>query len=72
MASPVQIDPEILAGTPVFADTKVPVQALLAYIESGETLNDFLDDFPSVSRDTAITFLESAKMALVEKSLPLV
>ncbi|MBX3119712.1 MAG: DUF433 domain-containing protein [Fimbriimonadaceae bacterium] len=71
MASPVKIDPEILAGTPVFWDTKVPVQALLAYIEGGETLDEFLVDFPSVSRETAITFLESAKAALVEKSLQL-
>ena len=58
-------DPEILGGTPVFTGTRVPVQTLLDYLEGGETLNDFLDGFPGVSREQAIAFLELAKDALL-------
>ena len=47
-------DPEILGGTPVFRGTRVPFQALLDYIEGGQTLDEFLDDFPTVSREDAI------------------
>jgi uncharacterized protein (DUF433 family) len=60
-------DPEILSGTPVFRGTRVPFQNLLDYLEGGETLDEFLDDFPSVTRDAAIAALEQAKMLLVEK-----
>jgi uncharacterized protein (DUF433 family) len=56
----VHSDPEIVSGTPVFAGTRVPSQALLDYLEGGETLEEFLDDFPSVSREQAIAFLEEA------------
>lgn len=55
----VRSDPEVMSGTPVFAGTRVPVQALLDYVDGGETLEEFLDDFPSVSREQAIAFLES-------------
>jgi uncharacterized protein (DUF433 family) len=58
-------DPEILGGTPVFRGTRVPFQALLDYLEGGETLDEFLDDFPTVSRDAAIAALECAKSLLV-------
>jgi uncharacterized protein (DUF433 family) len=58
-------DPEILGGTPVFTGTRVPVQTLLDYLEGGETLDEFLDGFPSVSREQAIAFLEMAKGALL-------
>ena len=47
-------DPEILGGTPVFRGTRVPFQALLDYIEGGQTLDEFLDDFPTVTREAAI------------------
>ena len=59
-------DPEVLGGTPVFSGTRVPVQTLLDYIEAGETIDDFLEGFPSVSRDQVIAFLEEAKDRLVE------
>jgi len=54
-------DPEILSGTPCFRGTRVPFKNLLDYLETGETLDGFLDDFPSVSRDMAIEALEKAK-----------
>jgi uncharacterized protein (DUF433 family) len=54
-------DPKILGGTPVFRGTRVPFQALLDYLESGQTLDAFLEDFPSVSRETAVHALEHAK-----------
>ena len=60
-------DPDILGGTPVFAGTRVPFQALLDYLEGGETLNEFLDDFPTVSREAAVAALEFAKSLLVEQ-----
>ena len=53
-------DPEILGGTPCFRGTRVPFKNLVDYIESGETLNEFLEDFPSVSREMAIEALETA------------
>ena len=58
-------DPEILGGTPVFLGTRVPFQALLDYLEGGETLDEFLDDFPTVTRERAIEALEFAKSLLV-------
>ena len=59
--SVIQSDPDILDGTPVFRGTRVPVQALIDYIEGGDTLDAFLDDFPTVSRDQVTEFLETAK-----------
>ena len=61
----VHSDPEIVSGTPVFVGTRVPVQALLDYLEGGETIEEFLDDFPSVSREQAVAFLEEAGRALL-------
>ncbi len=58
-------DPQILSGTPVFSGTRVPVQTLLDYLEGGDTLDDFLDGFPGVSREQAVAFLEMAKDALL-------
>ena len=58
-------DPEILGGTPVFRGTRVPFQALLDYLEGGETMDEFLDDFPTVSREAAVAALEFAKSLLV-------
>lgn len=63
----VHSDPEIVSGTPVFVGTRVPVQALLDYLEGGETIDEFLDDFPSVSREQAIGFLEEAGRALLAR-----
>lgn len=54
-------DPEILGGTPIFRGTRVPFQNLLDYLEGGETLGEFLDDFPSVTREAAIAALEQLK-----------
>jgi uncharacterized protein (DUF433 family) len=59
-------DPEIMGGAPVFAGTRVPVQTLLDYLEGGETIDDFLQGFPSVSRAQVVSFLEDAKDRLVE------
>lgn len=57
--------PDRLSGTPVFAGTRVPVQTLVDYLEAGDSLDEFLSDFPSVSRDHAIAVLELAKSALL-------
>lgn len=66
--SVIHADPEILGGTPVFIGTRVPVQALIDYLEGGHPLSDFLDDFPTVSREQAIAALEQAKELLVAHS----
>ena len=58
-------DIDILGGTPVFRGTRVPFQALLDYLEGGETLDDFIDDFPTVSREAAISALELDKSVLI-------
>jgi len=57
--------PDIMGGTPVFAGTRVPVQTLLDYLEGGETIDDFLEGFPTVSREQVIAFLEEAKDRMV-------
>ncbi|OGA35205.1 hypothetical protein CLG94_03545 [Candidatus Methylomirabilis limnetica] len=64
-SSVVHCDPDILGGTPVFVGTRVPVQALIDYIEGGHSLETFLDDFPTVSRDIAVAALEQAKVHLL-------
>jgi uncharacterized protein (DUF433 family) len=63
--SVIHSDPNILGGTPVFVGTRVPIQALIDYIEGGHSLNAFLDDFPTVTRDMAIAALEQAKAHLI-------
>jgi uncharacterized protein (DUF433 family) len=66
----ISVDPEIMSGVPVFARTRVPVQNLFDYIEGGDDLSEFLDDFPSVSKESALAVLEMAKKTLTtEKSL---
>lgn len=62
----VHSDPEIMSGTPVFVGTRVPVQAMFDYLEAGDSLDRFLDHFPSVSREQAVEALEAARSALVE------
>lgn len=58
-------DPDILGGTPVFVGTRVPVKTLLDYLEGGDPLDEFLDDFPSVSRAQAVAVLELAREMLL-------
>ncbi len=58
-------DPEILGGTPVFVDTRVPVQSLFDYLEGGETLDEFLRQFPSVERGQILAALELARDSLI-------
>ncbi len=62
--SVIVIDPEILGGTPCFRGTRVPFDSLIDYLEAGDTLDEFLDNFPSVSREAAIAALEEAKALL--------
>ncbi len=64
-SSVVHSDPDILGGTPVFVGTRVPVQALIDYIEGGHPLDEFLDDFPTVTREQAIAALEQATALLI-------
>ena len=59
-------DPEILGGTPVFVGTRVPLQNLVDYLEGGESIEDFLDDFPSVKREQVIAVIEAGKMKMLE------
>ncbi|HYV19483.1 MAG TPA: DUF433 domain-containing protein [Verrucomicrobiae bacterium] len=63
--SVVHSDPDILGGTPVFVGTRVPFQNLLDYLEGGESLDEFLDDFPSVTREQAVAALEEGKEAVL-------
>ncbi len=61
----VHSDPGILSGEPVFVGTRVPVRTLLDYLEGGDSLEEFLDNFPSVTREQAVAFLEAAGRALL-------
>ena len=63
-------DPEILGGTPVFVGTRVPFRNLIDYLERGHSLDDFLDEFPSVSREQAVAALEAAHEALSASARP--
>jgi len=66
MGKPViSCSPDVMGGTAVFSGTRVPVQTLLDYLESGESIDDFLMGFPSVSRVQVVEFLEQAKDRLV-------
>jgi uncharacterized protein (DUF433 family) len=60
-------DRDVLGGTPVFRGTRVPFQTLLDYLEGGQTLDEFLDDFPTVTRDAAVHALEHAKSLVVNE-----
>ena len=59
-------NPEVMGGAAVFHETRVPVQTLLDYLEAGESINDFLEGFPSVTREQVIAFLEEAKTRMIE------
>jgi uncharacterized protein (DUF433 family) len=58
---PIHSDPEIMSGTPVFVGTRVPLQTLYDYLEAGDPLNEFLEDYPSVTREQAVAVLEAGK-----------
>ena len=60
-------NPDILGGTPVFRGTRVPIQTLFDYLEGGETIEDFLEGFPTVSREAAVAALEEAKDLLLAR-----
>lgn len=62
--SPLEQSDQVLGGTPVFRGTRVPVQALIDYLEAGDRLGDFLDDYPTVTREQAVAALEIAREAL--------
>lgn len=66
MKLPISLNPDVLGGTPVFEGTRVPVQTLLDYLEAGESIDGFLEGFPSVTREQVISFLEMAKDRLIE------
>lgn len=68
LQSVVRSDPEILGGTPVFAGTRVPVKNLLDYLAAGDTLERFLDHFPSVTREQAVAALELANDLLTTRA----
>ena len=61
---PITVDPEILGGTPVFRGTRVPVDALLSNLEAGVSMDEFLENFPSVSREQAVEVLEFSRATL--------
>lgn len=63
-------DPDILGGTPVFLGTRVPASTLLDYLEAGDSLTDFLDDFPTVTREQAVAALRLARQALGGHATP--
>ena len=61
----ISCNPNVMGGTPVFAGTRVPLQTLLDYLEAGESIDEFLEGFPSVSRCQVVAFLEQARDRLV-------
>ncbi len=61
----IQSDPEIMGGEPVFMGTRVPARTLFEFLEAGDTLDEFLSEFPSVSREKAVAALEAAREAVV-------
>jgi uncharacterized protein (DUF433 family) len=64
-ASVIMKDPEILGGEPVFRGTRVPFKVLTDYLEGGDTLDQFLEEYPSVSRELAVTAIEEARLSLI-------
>ena len=64
------IDPEIQSGAPVFAGTRVPIQNLFDYLEEGDSLDTFLDQFPTITREMAIAVLEKARVAVASDAHP--
>ncbi len=69
MSSVIKIDPEIMSGAPCFAGTRVPIQHLIDYLEGGDSIDEFLEDFPTVSREQVIAFLEEAKESALARAV---
>jgi len=67
--SVVKIDPEIMSGAPCFAGTRAPIQNLIDYLEGGDSIDDFLEGFPTVSRQQVIAFLEEAKDSVLGRGV---
>ena len=67
-SDPVHVDSDILGGTPVFVGTRVPLRNLIDYLEAGESIDAFLDDFPTVTKDQAVAVLEAAHKVLVSSA----
>lgn len=65
----INIDPDILGGTPVFTGTRVPIQTLFDYIETGETIEEFLENFPTVKKEQAIEVIKTARAFITNKKL---
>ena len=65
----INIDPETMGETPVFTGTRVPIQTFFGYMEGGDDLNDFLDDYPTVSKEAVIQVLEMAKKSLTTEKM---
>jgi uncharacterized protein (DUF433 family) len=68
-ALPITIDPDILGGTPVFSGTRVPVRTIFDYLADGSSLDEFLENFPSVTRTDAVALLEAGGTSLLEQAL---
>ena len=66
LASVIHSDPEILGGTPVFAGTRVPVQSLFDHLEAGDSIDEFLEGFPSVRREQVIAVLKESRRELLQ------
>lgn len=64
----VTTSPEIMGGTPVFAGTRVPVQTLIDFLEAGDSIDEFLDGFPSVKREQVVAFLEEARDRVIAEA----
>ncbi len=65
----INIDPETMGGTPVFTGTRVPIQTFFDYLEGGDDLNEFLEDYPTVSKEAAIQVLQMAKKSLTTEKM---
>ena len=65
--SAVSIDPEVMGGTPCFSGTRVPIQFLLDFLKAGDTIEAFLEDYPAVSRDVVVAYLNEGRDVLVER-----
>jgi len=67
-SSIVSIDPEIMGGTPCFWGTRVPIQTLLDYVEAGDSIDEFLEDFPTVGHEKVIAFLEDSTALIIQEA----
>ncbi len=65
MSSVISISPDVMGGTPVFAGTRVPIQTLLDYLKGGETIDDFLEGFPTVTRDQVLAVLDELQQQII-------